>query len=312
MKLGRIIGIIIVLIIIVIVSYRVYERFQTQECSTIDNCKACTNSFGCLWCVNSNKCVSDLSNSILCPQESTLADPMSCDVSQEIVEDNSGSTFTGGKCSINSDCKSCLTSPGCFWCDTKKICSSNEDVYSDCIDEKYIFNSIEQCNLKMSIDMNYPATESIMPISGLSRNLDGSLTNQSLKIIFDSFASKGNAIIDSQTKQNALQMVENEKDFYNNKFKSFMNTYVDNSIDYNSDSKSLDSAKDIKNHIQDLNDVSRYINNYDTTNFVEGYQNFNESKFDYVLQENKAANSRIQLLWLGNLIAIGTLFYLMK
>jgi hypothetical protein len=303
--------IIIILVIIASIAYKIYEKFQIVDCNTLTNCKACSNMFGCLWCAQSKKCVSDLSNSTLCPQENTIADPMGCDDISN-VSSNSGSTFTGGKCSINTDCKSCLTSPGCFWCANKQICSSNEDVYSDCADEKNIYNSINQCPLQKSLNMNYPKTESIIPIEGLARNTDDSLTNQSLKIIFDSFAAKGNPIIDTQSKQNALQMVNNEKEFYNNKYKSYMNTYVDNSIDYNTDEKSLSSAQTIQKHIQDLDDVSRYINNYNTSQYVEGYQNINEDKFQYVLLENKGISNKIQLLWLGNLIALGTLFYLMK
>lgn len=323
MKIKGLYIIIIILVIIVSLTYKICEKFQIVDCSTLTNCKACTNMFGCLWCAQSNKCVSDLSNATLCPQENTIADPMGCDdisdVSNNYIDnsgngsiDNNNSTFTGGKCSVNTDCKSCLTSPGCFWCANKEICSSNEDVYSDCADERNIYNSINQCSLQKSISMNYPSTESIIPVQGLARNTDNSLTTQSLKIIFDSFAAKGNPIIDSQSKQNALQMVNNEKEFYNNKYKSYVNTYVDNSIDYNTDDKSLSSAKDIENHIQDLNDVSRYINNYNTSQYVEGYQNHQEDKFQYVSQGNKNISFKLQMLWLGNLIALGTLFYLMK
>ena len=302
----RIISIMIIILIIASISYKVYEKFQIADCNTLTNCKSCSNSFGCLWCVNSNKCVSDLSNSILCPQESTIADPMACDITSNPI-DNSGSTFTGGNCSVNSDCKSCLTSPGCFWCANKQVCSS------ECIDDPSIYNSIEQCVLQKSISMNtavFSQTDSIIPVMGLSRNTDGSLTTQSLKIIFDSFSSKGMPIIDSESKQKALTLINSEKNAYNNKFKSYMNTYVDKSIDFVSDGGSLSNAQDIKNHIQDLNDISRYINNFDISTYVEGYQNID--KFDYTLQENRAVNYRIQLLWLGNLIALGTLFYLMK
>ena len=287
---------ILLLILIVFTAYKLYEHFQTQDCSTITNCKACTNSFGCLWCVKSKKCVSDLSNNVLCAQESTIVDPMSCD---ETPEDISGSSLTGGECSINRDCKSCLTSPGCFWCANKEICSSNEKVYSDCIDDPSLYNSIEQCNLKKSIEMNYPQTDSVIPVLGLSRDMNGRLTDQSLKIVFDSFASRGTAITDSQSKENALQMIDNEKTFYSNKSKAY------------TESNSSDEAQKIQSHIQDLDDISRYIENYNTTNYVEGFQ-VNEAKFEYTLQENKGMNSKIQLLWLGNLIAIGTLFYLMR
>ena len=92
-------------------------------------------------------------------------------------------------------------------------------------------------------------------------------------------------------------MINNEKTFYINKSKAY--------------SKSSDEAQKIQSHIQDLDDISRYIEKYNTTNYVEGFQ-VNEAKFEYTLQENKAMNSKIQLLWLANLIAIGTLFYLMR
>ena len=300
----------IILVIIASISYKVYEKFQIFDCNIFTDCKSCSNSFGCLWCVKSNKCVSDLSNSIVCPQESTIADPISCNINN----DNSGNYIDNSTCSINTDCKSCLTTPDCFWCANTQICTSNENVYSECMNDPSIFNSIEQCVLQKSNSMNTNVlshTDSIIPVVGLSRNTDGSLTNQSLTIIFDSFSSKGMPIIDLQSKQNALQMVNNEKTLYNNKFKSYVNTYVDNSIDFVSDGNSLSNAQDIKNHIQDLNDISRYINNYDTSRYVEGFQN-EENKFQYTIQKNRAVNTNIQLLWLGNLIAFGTLFYLIK
>ena len=229
----------LLLILIVFTAYKLYEHFQTQDCSTITNCKACTNSFGCLWCVKSNKCVSDLSNNVLCAQESTIVDPMGCDDDSTTVEDNSGSSLTGGNCSINRDCKSCLTSPGCFWCANKEICSSNEKVYSDCIDDPSLYNSIEQCNLKKSIEMNYPQTDSVIPVLGLSRDMDGRLTEQSLKIVFDSFASRGTSITDPQSKENALQMIHNEKTFYTNKSKAYAYSNSSNEIEEDFSTKSL-------------------------------------------------------------------------
>ena len=140
MKMKGLYIIIIILVIIACIGYKIYENFQIVKCNTLTNCKACSNMFGCLWCAQSNKCVSDLSNATLCPQENTIADPMGCDNISNSKGNNS--TFTGGKCSVNSDCKSCLISPGCFWCANKQICSSNEDVYSDCADEKNIYLSL--------------------------------------------------------------------------------------------------------------------------------------------------------------------------
>ena len=279
--------IITILFILSYYGYKFYEKFQIIECSNLTNCKSCANSFGCLWCTKSNKCVSDLSNNILCPQESTIADPLGCEVGTEAKTEEKvdfSSPMYGGKCGDNKDCNSCLNYPDCFWCSTNNICTSSVDVYSKCINDPNIYNSIEQCILKPNLQ-KVDTKSSIIPILGLSRNLDGSLTQSSLKIIVDSFASRGEAIVDLNSKNRALDEIEKEISFYN----------------------TLPTYNDVKNHILDLEKVSGYIEGITLNKYTESYQNY-----EYEKEKNKTINGSLQVIIGLNLLALGSLFYFIR
>jgi hypothetical protein len=338
-KSKKIVHLIIVLIIIVgFISYKVYERFQIIECSTVKNCKTCAKSFGCLWCKKSKKCVSDLSKNTLCFKESTVSDPFGCDI--DSVEDISGSNLNsplfGGKCSNNKDCTTCLRTPDCLWCNNSQQCAGSVELYAKCKDDVNIFNSSQQCatSLKDVPESTVPfnPNNSVIPLLGLSRNTDGSLTNSSLQIIFNSLS-----IDDSQTMDSALNRINKEMDFYKNQYKTSINTYVNNTIDYVNDPKSLDGAKTTNQRLQDLRDISRYVNDYgsaflkqtrpqfsskDTMDQIKEQGGFFEfftsdtykekDEFDYTLQKNKLVSRNLELFWLGNLIAFGTLYYFMN
>jgi hypothetical protein len=270
--------IVTLLIIIAYYGYSFYEKFQIVECSTLTNCKSCANSFGCLWCVKSNKCVSDLSNNILCSGESTVADPLGCDIALDEKPDFSSPMY-GGKCGLNTDCNTCLSSPDCFWCSTKNVCTSTSDVFSKCVNDPSIYNSIEQCILKPKLNNE----SSIIPVLGLSRNIDGSLTQSSLKIIFDGFAARGDPIVDLNSKNRALSMIDKEVSFYN----------------------TLPVNSDVKQHINDLEKVSGYIEGVTIESFVD-------SSYEYEKEKNKNMNGSLQLIMALNLLAIGSLFYFMR
>jgi len=340
----------IVLIIIVgFIVYKTYEYFQMfRNCTSIRNCETCADSFGCVWCITTRKCVSDLSSNRLCPRESTASSSASCDAGSLV--DSSGANINsplfGGKCSNNKDCSSCLKSPDCSWCNNLQICAGSVELYEKCKDDPSLYTSLYQCSSRKVIsdgsgsDPFNPA-DTVIPIIGLSRNTDGLLTAGSLQIIFNSFATKGNPIQDTDSKNDALNKINKELLFYKNQYKTNLNTYLNNSIDYVNDPKSLNDAKITDQRIQDLRDVSRFINNYsvnrmrpditggDFTNefwssnivnegfttplkesFVDTY--VSHLQFDNVKQQNSIAKTQIQAFYFVNLVALGTLFYFMN
>ena len=133
---------ILLIIIVGFISYKIYEKFQIIECSTVKNCKTCAQSFGCLWCKTSKKCISDLSKNSVCFRESTVSDPFGCDIdSVEVAESNLNSPLFGGKCSNNKDCLTCLRSPDCFWCNDSQKCAVSVELYAQCKDDATIYNS---------------------------------------------------------------------------------------------------------------------------------------------------------------------------
>ena len=275
---------IIILIIVGYFGYSYYEKFQIVECSTLTTCKSCANSFGCLWCDTSNKCVSDLSNNILCPSENTIADPLGCDI------ENSDTTSSSINMNMNpNDCNSCLSIPDTFWCNTLQKCVNKTNIFLECSNEKNIYNSIEQCNLNTTL-ITYPDSQSVIPVIGLSRNIDGSLTQSSLQIIFDSFASRGEPIIDINSKENAIQEISKEVSFY----------------------ESLPQSTDTTQHLMDLQKVSGFIQGYTVKKYKEGYEDLSYQKYTYEVDKNKSTSSMIQMLWIGNLIGLGALFYFIR
>jgi len=285
------------------------------------------------------------------------------------VNTSGGLQSSFGKCSDKSDCSSCLSTPDCYWCKTKKTCVSSIDVSTTCMND--YSNSFSQCNSDISGALRYteynydssdpvaaspsmdtvtgnvndiqrieynnqssvgttndftPSTRpsslaystayafgtSVIPIIGLSRTSEGLLTNSSLSMIVDSLKAKGNNIKDTASKNIVLEMIKSEIDFYNNQYKTDIGRYISNSIDYVADGSSLTKAKDIQTHIQDLKDISRYINSINVERFTEAYLDLGKEKtnFDYVLSKNNSVKLQINILWVVNLILIGSIFFI--
>jgi len=347
-KINLVILSIFLVIIVGFISYKTYENFQILECSSIKNCKTCSNAFGCIWCIGTKKCISDLSSNILCRNSSSVSNPAGCDAGSLV--DSSGANINsplfGGKCSNNKDCNTCLKSPDCSWCNNLQICAGSVELYQKCKDDPSIYTSLYQCSSRKLIEDSsgsnpFNPADTVIPINGLSRTTDGSLTISSLQIIFDSFATKENPIQDIESKNYALNQINKELIYYKNKYKTSLNTYLNNSIDYVNDPKSLSEAKDIEQRIQDLKDISRFINNYNvnrmrpditggdfssefwSTNVVnEGFKTpvketfvdtyISHLQFDNVKQQNSTAKMQIQAFYFFNLVALGTLFYFMN
>lgn len=351
-KINLVVLSIVLVIIVGVICYKVLEHFQILECSTLNNCRSCSNAFGCVWCIRTKKCISDLSANMLCANSSRVSNPNGCE-SGSLVDSsgaNINSPLFGGRCDANKNCNSCLRSPDCSWCSSLQICAGSVELYNKCKDDSKILNSLSQCTAATpstpSTPTGTPASgagantfnpvDTVIPITGLSRNIDGTLTVSSLQIIFDSFAAKGAPIQDTQSKNAALNQITREMAYYKDKYKTSMNTYIGNSIDYVNDPKSLDEAKQVDQKIQDLKDISRFVNNYiigrrrvDVANdFSNSFSGTNEVmspyaepfvdtytshlRYNNVKQEYSATKIQIQAFYFINLVALGTLFYFMN
>lgn len=260
------------------------------DCSKISDCKTCAGLNPCAWCKTSNKCVSSSQTNIACPGESTALNPNSCSV---INYDISGIPYTFDISGSVSEIQNELDS-GVYGMDTiypQKTNNTNTTFdYSD-------------------ISSQYPGT-SIIPILGLSHDLNGHLSQSSLKTIIQSAKNSGYMINTSNSKQSLLDDITKETNFYINQKKEYMKKFLDNSIEYLYDATSLEKVKQLDIKIMDLNDISGFVKgiNVNSNGFNEGYQN-KEDSFAYTLQKNKTAAGYLQFLWIVNLIGIGTFVY---
>ena len=329
LKPNIIILIIVLIIILGFSSYKIYDYFQTMEnnnirCTTYTDCKSCTtaNTYGCVWCKESNICVSDLSSNILCPRQSKASSPSSCEITLSTTPSTRiNSPLFGGKCANNNNCSTCLQSPGCTWCNNSKVCTS--DLYKECQNEesKDIYTSYSQCLLRSSTTTPqkpedtkaFIPSDSVIPTQGLTRNADGLLTNTALGSIFDAFSARGNPITDTQSKNDALALINKELEYYTKEYQGNIHNFVDKSMEYIADGTSLGNAKRNNQHIQDLKDISRFIKNYSSSFFNEGfistYTSVEENKFSNILEINRGVGMILEQYWFANLIALGTLFY---
>ena len=308
------------------------DPLQCTDCTQFTSCKTCSSGFSCAWCVGSSKCVSDLNTTSSCPRESTVSNPSGCDIAHNTsgteVTDSSGTTLT---CDAASSCGSCLTIPECYWCNTQEKCVGPDDVYAQCAYDT-IYDSFVQCSLTNNLktgttgttgasgSIDTTGTENIrptytgveiLPIVGLSRDSDGSLTQSSIQTIIDSLSARGYPITTVATQTAALDLVKAEMDFYKTNYKTAVSNYVTKSIDYISDEKSLSDAKDVQTHIQDLKDISRSIKLLSVSMFTEGFQsNLNDAQASYnnEIIKNTLIGSKVQIFWLANLVAIGAIF----
>lgn len=360
MKFNYTIVIFLIIILFLLMYYtEIYETFRVNfgntrrefaECNTITDCVTCAETFGCVYCKGTNRCVRDISKNALCPREDTAASEEGCG------EDNSTKTTeyrqrTYGDCSGASDCKECLSSPGCYWCDTKKKCISSIGVYDTCKDDPVIKNSFSECDatsgrvynpyeypnprtsttaltststITPRTTSNVPRTSSstsladtmssIIPIVALSKDNNGNLSVSSLQTIIDSMKRDGYTFNTNAGKQNALQVIQNQRDQLRQNYKNTMKDYLLNSLEYVSDGTSLNHAKDIDNKIKELDDLSGYIQTMKIEGFVEGFLDNNLSKEITVnanlLEETAYTKYMMQILWLVNIVALGTFLYI--
>ena len=328
------IGIIILVCIVVFVRYEGFTDASNNyfsECGVFSDCKSCSNSSSfCVWCNTTEKCVSDLSSNQLCPRETTVSTSSGCSQNSESSNDTSGNRGSSlyGDCSAATDCSSCMSTPDCSWCSNQNICASSVNLYSQCGNNVYdpsIYNSRNQCELQASLSSTSTSTststtaststysgESVIPTVGVSRTAEGLLTETSLQTIIDSLKSRGHPITDTTSKNAVLKMIQDELTFYNSKYKSDMNTFVKNSMNYVADGTSLTRASNDNTRIQDLKDISRHISAINVSSFTEAYQDLDKEKtlFSYEVTKNKAVKSNIQLFMIANLVVLGSLFFI--
>lgn len=258
---------------------------------------------------------SDVSGNVSQDDKSN-ADLGSYDNSNNYIEAEAPPATQAGTCANSKSCSSCMGVPDCFWCDTTKLCVSNNDVYNLCKNDK-IFDSLLQCNLnKNMIPLDYQK-DSIIPVLGLSRGVDDTLTESSLKIILDSLKARGYSTADSESKNALLTLVKAEQDYYSNLYTNSISSYIANGIDFKIDEPSLIKAQNIQTHIQDLKDVSRYIHSQTIEGFVNSFIEGFDNNLDTVLSLYKDSriktnyvNLSIQIIWAINSIALATVFFM--
>ena len=236
------------------------------------------------------------------------------DASNKYIAGNTTQPAVYSKCSASTSCSTCLATPDCNWCENIKQCVSGYDVYKQCVNDK-VLNSIVQCDLRKELTKYtiYFDDEDILPIMGLSRNTENSLTNSSLKIIFDSLKARGYSTTTPESKKEMLNVVEKEVNRYNQMYSKEMSSYIVHGMNDELDEKSLIKAKDIKTHIQDLKDVSRFIHSQNVETFVEGFQHTYdevESNYNSEVIKNKNIGFYLQIFWVANLVALGTVFFM--
>ena len=267
------------------------------DCSKVTDCKTCAGLNPCAWCKSSNKCVSSSNTSTLCPGESTSVDPNSCALTNYDISgvDASGFNVSDSISALQDQLDSGVyDSNNPIQLSTQSPNSSSSFEYAD-------------------ISLQYPGT-SIIPILGLSRDINGHLTQASLKSIVQSAKNSGYVLNTSNDKQKLLDDVAKESNFYITTKKSYMKKYLDNSVEYVDDSDSLKHIQELDTKIMDLNDISGFIKGLNVSGFTEGYSNKDEKDIfnNDTLLKNNAISGYLQFLWIVNLVGIGTFLYFLN
>uniref|UniRef100_A0A6C0D7U2 PSI domain-containing protein n=1 Tax=viral metagenome TaxID=1070528 RepID=A0A6C0D7U2_9ZZZZ len=268
------------------------------QCSSATNCNQCMSTPACYWCSNQKKCVSNIQVYEECMDDKIISSLSQCSNKNEPTysEDISGVIFS------NAVLPSQVSEDSVTISSSETIVPSTNNVIGP-------NNSISFSSMKSNIS-EYP-NDSIIPVLGLSRTSTGLLTDNSIQIIIDALKAKGYTLKDSASKNSVLSLIKKETDYYNNLLKNNVSSYVNNSLDFVSDGTSLNKARNIRQHIEDLNIVSRYVEAINTSTFVEAYidLDISKTKFEDTVQLAKATNFNIELLWVANLVVLGFIFF---
>jgi len=292
------------------------------DCINITNAKTCAGTDPCAWCKTSNKCVFSSDTRRLCPGESIALDARAVDKTNST--DASGMYFRNGRVvdasnnipysfnvndSINAlrdqldsgvyDSETSDSTKGLDF--VTKLDSSTSDYTRS-------FDSDESSFDYSNISSQYPGT-SVIPILGLSRDINGHLTSNSLKTVVQAAKNSGYTLNTTDSKQKLMDDIQKENNFYVTQKKSYMKKFLDNSIEYVNDNESLKKVKEIDIKIMDLNDISGYVKGINTKAFTEGYGNYKDQFLEFTVTKNKGVEGYLKFLWIANFIAIGTFVY---
>ena len=273
------------------------------QCSTATNCNQCMSTPACYWCSNQNKCVSNRDVYNECRDDRVVVSLSQCSSNSgpRYSENVTGTTDSSGAPLPGfSESESTYTSTPTST-STRAPRSSRTVIPSR-------NNQIAVNNT--STVSQYP-NDSIIPVLGLSRTSNGLLTDSSIQIVIDGIKSRGYTLKDTSSKNAVLQKIKEEITFYENSLDTNVSTYVSSSLDYISDGRTLNKVRNNKQHIQDLKDVSRYIESINTKLFAEAYMDLETEKikFNDSVQLAKASNFNIELLWFANLVVLGFIFF---
>ena len=285
------------------------------NCSSASNCSQCMSTPDCYWCSNQNMCVSSSDVYNQCKNDKIIDSLSQCSGDTlQYNQDISGVTIPNNpfpsqvsESSVSSSQVPDFTNELQADNTTTEITSTETVVPTT--NTLGPNNSIDFVSMKSS-NFIYP-NDSIIPVLGLSRSSNGLLTDSSIKIILDGIKARGYSLKDTQSKNKVLELIKKEKDFYSKQMKKNVSNYVNNSMDYISDGTSLSKAQNTEQHIKDLDIVSRYIENINTSSFVEAYQDLDTDRTKFLdnVQRSRATNSVIELLWFANLVALGFIFF---
>jgi len=277
------------------------DNLYTKNCSSATNCNQCMKTPACYWCSNQSKCVSNINVYEDCMDDKIVTSLSECSSNSgpKYSEDISGVSYSNtpfpDAISENNQISASTTG-------TTGTTGTVNNVVG-------VNNSLNFGSMESNISQ-YP-NDSIIPVLGLSRTSNGLLTDSSISIIIDGLKSRGYTLKDSASKNTVLNLIKKESDYYKNMYKNTVSSYVNNSIDNISDGISLNKSRNLQEHIQDLNEVSRYVEAINTTSFTEAYMDLDteKTKFDDGVQKTRSANFNIELLWLANLVLLGFIFF---
>jgi len=288
--------------------YQRYEPFQNETTSknyykTTETDKKDMNNYATL----KNSLYKELSGNYISPEGGF-------DSSNNYVAGQQTQAAIYSECSALSSCSTCLETPDCNWCEKNQQCISTMDANTKCANDK-VYNSILQCKLNKEFtnDLIFES-KSILPIIGLSRDTKGLLTQSSLKIILESLKARGYSTSLPESKNEILDDIQKEINQYDDLYKKEMASYIVNGTDNELNDMYLTKTKNIQSHIQDLKDVSRFIHSQSVETFVgkfiEGFQQtYDEVETNYTSEtiKNKYIGFYIQVFWIANLVALGTI-----
>jgi len=285
------------------------------QCSTATNCNECMSTPACYWCSNQRKCVSNRDVYNECRDDNIVDSLSRCSGNSGPRYSENVDTTTpsrGAPLPGFSESESTyMTSPTTVSTESEFIQSTGGGLVPNSTRPFYGDPGGRVSNSSGNNQVSQYPNDSIIPVLGLSRTSNGLLTDSSIQIIMDGLKSRGYTLRDTSSKNAVLQKIKEELDYYENTLNTNVSTYVSSSLDYVSDGRTLNKVRNNRQHIQDLKDISRYVEAINTTSFTEAYMDLDTEKikFNDSVQQANASNFNIELLWFANLVVLGFIFF---